>query len=558
MSNGTLFDCVVMGAGIAGVTAARDLRKAGLKVLVIEGSERIGGRMYSVRSFLRHKGHPVPVEAGAEYIHVEHHVDTDRYGEFWNELRHHKFKPAPLHKCGAGFARVPRNRLFFPSWGKTIPVAESIFKTNVLGIQASLNDFRKFREKTNKDVSAETFAKACAKKHKLKNEAADLLRYTLSAHTPGGLDELSILGSSEDRIPGQLMEQTEYRIERDDGKPHRICGFDTLPNDIAKEYMKAGGRLVKSNSGTTDCKVVKVERLANGNVQITTKDGKTYRGRTAICTFSAGMLDPVSGEGHAIFGPLLPNKKRKALQVVRMGPITKFALAFKTRVWDDDGGQWARFMSVLSSPKGKARTFFSNYPKELKGPHVLTALMMNQDHDAIANMSDDQAAARVFDAVGRIYGPRDKNKYKKDWVMEKVMAGRKDSQGRFHPKYLRQDWSKDEFAKGGNSYLKYFPKASRPMEAGKAREALKDPRDTLPLFWCGEATAPAYDPDYQPLAVHGAYISGLRCAEDVLHYLKDAGADAAKFKAYYRKRYPLKKVRPQGTVVIGTGPEGGR
>ncbi len=558
MPDDKLFDCVVMGAGIAGVTAARDLRRAGFDVLLIEGADRIGGRMHSVRDFMTLKGHPVPVEAGAEYIHVEHHIDSDRYGEFWNELRHHGFTPAPLYKCGVGIARIPRNRLFFPKWRKTIPLAESVFKTNVLGIQLALNDFRKYRQKTKTDVSAAAFAEACIQKRKLKKEAAELLRYTLSAHTPGGLDEVSILGSSEDRIPEQLMEQGEFRIERDDGNPHRICGFDTLPNDIANEFLGAGGVLVRSGAGTGHCKIVKVRRLDDGTLEIGTKDGRTFRGRTAVCTFSAGMLDPVAGEGDAIFGPLLPAKKRKALQMVRMGPITKFALAFRQRLWDDDGGQWSKFMSVLSNPRGKARTFFSNYPKELNGPHVLTALMMNQDHDAIAGMSDEKAVARVFDAVGRIYGPRDKKAYKKQWTIEKVMAGRKDSQGRFHPKYLRQDWSKDPFAKGGNSYVKYFPKDARPMAPQNAREALKDPRDTLPLFWAGEATAPAYDPDYQPLAVHGAYISGLRCAEDVRHYLAEAGGDAAKFKAYYKDRYPLDRVRPKGPVVIGEGPAGGR
>ena len=34
--------------------------------------------------------------------------------------------------------------------------------------------------------------------------------------------------------------------------------------------------------------------------------------------------------------------------------------------------------------------------------------------------------------------------------------------------------------------------------------------------------------------------------------------DAAKFKAYYKNRYPLNRVRPKGPVVIGEGPAGGR
>lgn len=40
----TTVDVVVIGAGFAGVTAARDLSESGLSVLVLEGRDRLGGR----------------------------------------------------------------------------------------------------------------------------------------------------------------------------------------------------------------------------------------------------------------------------------------------------------------------------------------------------------------------------------------------------------------------------------------------------------------------------------------------------------------------------------
>ena len=60
-------DTLVLGAGAAGLAAARDLSQAGLRVTVIEARPRIGGRILT-----RHDPRvPVPLELGAEFIHGE-------------------------------------------------------------------------------------------------------------------------------------------------------------------------------------------------------------------------------------------------------------------------------------------------------------------------------------------------------------------------------------------------------------------------------------------------------------------------------------------------------
>ncbi|WP_255483205.1 MULTISPECIES: FAD-dependent oxidoreductase [unclassified Synechococcus] len=59
----TTVDVVVIGGGFAGVTAARDLRKRGLNVLVLEARDRLGGRTWSTD---RNGFH---VELGGTWIH---------------------------------------------------------------------------------------------------------------------------------------------------------------------------------------------------------------------------------------------------------------------------------------------------------------------------------------------------------------------------------------------------------------------------------------------------------------------------------------------------------
>src|SRR6266513_5464216 len=60
-------DVLVLGAGAAGLAAARDLSHAGLRVTVIEARPRVGGRILT----LHDPRSPVPLELGAEFIHGE-------------------------------------------------------------------------------------------------------------------------------------------------------------------------------------------------------------------------------------------------------------------------------------------------------------------------------------------------------------------------------------------------------------------------------------------------------------------------------------------------------
>src|SRR5882762_3726001 len=58
-------DVLILGAGAAGLAAARDLSHAGLRVTVIEARPRVGGRILT----LHDSRSPVPFELGAEFIH---------------------------------------------------------------------------------------------------------------------------------------------------------------------------------------------------------------------------------------------------------------------------------------------------------------------------------------------------------------------------------------------------------------------------------------------------------------------------------------------------------
>src|SRR4051794_16188444 len=69
---------LIVGAGVAGLTAAIDLGQAGIPVVLLEARDRIGGRVFTKRV----TGCEAPIELGAEFIH-------GKPPETWGPLQKH-------------------------------------------------------------------------------------------------------------------------------------------------------------------------------------------------------------------------------------------------------------------------------------------------------------------------------------------------------------------------------------------------------------------------------------------------------------------------------------
>ena len=76
------FDVLILGAGMAGMAAARDLARAGLDVVLLEARDRPGGRMET-----HYDQSPHGLELGAQMIHGSRAPTWDLIHEFGIETR---------------------------------------------------------------------------------------------------------------------------------------------------------------------------------------------------------------------------------------------------------------------------------------------------------------------------------------------------------------------------------------------------------------------------------------------------------------------------------------
>jgi monoamine oxidase len=78
LSDSDVYDCVVIGAGLAGLIAARDLQRSGQSVLLIEARDRIGGRMHR-----KQLASGQWIDRGGQWVGATHHrflALLDEYG----------------------------------------------------------------------------------------------------------------------------------------------------------------------------------------------------------------------------------------------------------------------------------------------------------------------------------------------------------------------------------------------------------------------------------------------------------------------------------------------
>ena len=467
-------DCIVVGAGMAGLTAAKDLSfpeysRKGFKTILLEASGRIGGRILTMEDS-RFNG---PIEMGAEYLHRQ-----PKSVALWNEIE--KYKPV--------MEKVPRmfnGYMYYDGW------ENNLRRHIMMAKEWNLPDLLTFSSKIDDYTGPNISAKEWLDRQDYNNLGRNLVDLYFTGHIPGHLDEISVKGFSSDRISEQEMEWNEYGF---------VNGYSNFLDQMVQGINQHTGREIDIRYRS----IVNYIKYSKSGVEVRTTDGKIYQAAAVILTASVGMLK----SGEIKFDPPLPRDKQDALHCLGMGDEAKVILKFKKRFWPDN----AVILNRIDNFHEMARTYFLPFASDPERNNVIAVLFAGAEADKIKSMPDLEvikALCRDFDKMFP------KEAQEAGGSVFKLLETTSPNQ----PMYLRWQWSNDPFSKGSDSFLKAG--LEKTVKVTDARKVLGSPLYTPGLFWAGEATATG---EYtQPCSTHGAHFSGAKAAIEVSFFLNKKG-----------------------------------
>jgi len=383
------WDVVIIGAGVAGLTAARALAEADRSVLVLEARDRIGGRVWT-----RHEvDTSAPIELGAEFIH----------GQVPQTLN-------LLHEAGCAALNSEGSHWTFHD-GKPQLGTDHLFEQIQRGMKKA-----GLLEKP--DMSFKAFLEQ-GERYGISKEAGELALRFVQGFDAADPDRVSVHSIAEEWSSGGMLDSPQFRP---------MSGYSSVLTALA-------GKLDRDKVHLQLHTVVSAVRWKRGAVEI---EGVfldrpfQVKAPRAVVTVPIGVLQLPDGAPGAIrFAPAL-EKKRAAIAGILSGPVLKVVLRFRSVFWEKfDGGRYhdAAFFYSVGTP---FPTFWTSMPT--RSP-FLNAWTGGPPAALLCQKSDAEIVQAALESLEKMFG-------------DNLPDSRAHLEGAFV-----HNWERDPFSRGAYSYV---------------------------------------------------------------------------------------------------------
>src|SRR6185436_14258101 len=299
MAAGTLSGTrvIVAGAGLAGLSAARDLEAAGAAVTLVEARERVGGRVHTLRDGFAAGRH---AEAGADLIEGEQTHVLDLAAAL-------KLEPVRILRDGWGYYGPDA------TGRRRVQTGPGTFEETPRRLKPEIDDYCLAGKRWDSAVAAGL----------ARQSVADwLARIRADRPYRSGLRGLRgfFLADPEDLSLIALVDQFATGESPGEGRMFRINGGNDALATAAARALR-GRQLL----GTVVRRVQQTDRRVV--VTIEQPSRREIRADYLVVALPASTLGDVE------FDPPLPERQRRAIGTLRYGPATRILLQFARAFW---------------------------------------------------------------------------------------------------------------------------------------------------------------------------------------------------------------------------------
>jgi putrescine oxidase len=386
-------DVVVVGAGVAGLSAARRLVAEGRDVVVLEARDRVGGRLWNTEiggeanelggewvAPYQSRMHALLAELGIDLFPAYRDGDDVYVDEHGTARRH----DGEEHGMSAADERA-----FAEADDKLDALAKELDpEVPWEHPRARELDTITFDEWLRAEVASD------AARENLRSYLADGFM-TKPAHSFSLLHGLWVIagagGTHELFAPEQCL---AYRV---------VGGSQLVPIRMAEEL---GDRVVL---GTP----VRTVRWREGGVEVESS-GVRARAASAIVAISPNLVSTIR------FEPALPAWRMRLQQGSSQGSVTKFLAVYDHPFWREDGLSGEGF-----APFGLVRELYDNTPPSAS-VGVLCTFLPGEQADLVARLSPDSRRAAVLEGLAAFVGQdalRATDLIETDWSAEEWTRG---------------------------------------------------------------------------------------------------------------------------------------